>query len=394
MISNYLKPQIKRTFVLGIIFILMLGIKGMAQSIPIDSLYLGQAPPDNTPKIFKFAVSSGTFAAERIAISNDGADIYYSSIRSYYPVKGSITKRYHYDGDKWTGPYIVFENYFAPALSNSGDTMFVEWQHKSYISIRSGFIWSEPHNILSKIDSAHYFQVSNSGNYYVSARSKPTIGMADWCRIEIKGKDTTAVSLGRPINHKGDNLDFFIAKDESFMIVTHPTGLGVSFPKKNGEWTNPRNLGPKINFGLGMWGTYVTSDNKYLFYTTGTKEDYSDVNIYWVRIDRLIDSLKITNLAPYLKVLIPNQKALLGKQFNFKVPDSIFFDDDSSKPLIYSAMLIDGKPLPSWLVFDSSSKTFTGTPSKLGEIKIKVIASDDKNASVACPFVLDVKTSL
>ena len=33
----------------------------------------------------------------------------------------------------------------------------------------------------------------------------------------------------------------------------------------------------EINFGKGMWGPYITADYKYLFYTTGTKPDYSDV---------------------------------------------------------------------------------------------------------------------
>jgi len=369
---------------------MIFGVKGTPQSIPKDSLYLGQVPPGNTPKIFKLQVPSGAFAAERIAISNDGVDVYYSYIKSYYPVKGSATKRYHYDGEKWTGPCDVYDNYFAPALSNSEDTMFVEWQHKSYISIRNGFNWSKPKNILNKLDSAHYYQVTKKGNNYVSARSKPTTGMADWCRIEIKGEDTIAVSLGRPLNHRGDNLDYFIAKDESFMIVTHPTGLGVSYPKKDDEWTNPRNLGPKINFGLGMWGPYVTSDKKYLFYTTGTKEDYSDVNIYWVRVDNLIDSLKQTNSAPYLKALISNQKTIVGQKFNFNVPNNIFYDDDSKEPLVYSATMLDGKSLPSWLTFDSTSKTFDGTPKEAGELKICVIATDSKGARVLCPFILQI----
>ena len=56
----------------------------------------------------------------------------------------------------------------------------------------------------------------------------------------------------------------------------------------DGSWTNPRNFGPEINFGLGSWGPCITPDNKYLFYSTGTKPDYSDVYVYWVRIDGLI----------------------------------------------------------------------------------------------------------
>ena len=76
------------------------------------------------------------------------------------------------------------------------------------------------------------------------------------------------------------------------MIVTNRPGLGISYRKNDGSWTNPVNFGPNIDFGLGSWGPYVTPDNKYLFYSTGTKPDYSDVSVYWVRIDGVIDSLK------------------------------------------------------------------------------------------------------
>jgi hypothetical protein len=42
---------------------------------------MGQTPPGNTPKIFPLSVKPGFFAAERIAISNDGKDIYYTEIQ-------------------------------------------------------------------------------------------------------------------------------------------------------------------------------------------------------------------------------------------------------------------------------------------------------------------------
>jgi len=162
--------------------------------------------------------------------------------------------------------------------------------------------------------------------------------------------------MGRPINTSGENLDFFVSRDESYMIVTNRPGLGISYRNNDGSWTNPRNFGPKIDFGLGSWGPYVTPDDKYLFYSTGTKPDYSDVSVYCVRIDGAIDSLKHTNLSPYIKSLINNQTADVGQPFTFTVPDNIFFDDDSNVALTYSAALLNGNPLPSWLSFNSRWK--------------------------------------
>jgi hypothetical protein len=266
------------------------------QSIPTEFYYLGQTPPENTPKIFPLSVKQGFFAAERIAVTNDGRDIYYSEIKGYYPIKGENIKKYSFSDGKWNGPFNLFEGY-APALSISGDTMYLERKDLknnsgTYISVKSGSGWGNPKRILTSLDKAHYCQVTRNGNYYISSKSGNGIGLNDWCSVMVTGADTIALSLGRPLNTTGENLDFFVSQDESFMIVTNRPGLGISYRNSDGSWTNPRNFGPKIDFGLGSWGPYVTPDNRYLFYSTGTKPDYSDVGVFWVRIDGTIDSLK------------------------------------------------------------------------------------------------------
>jgi hypothetical protein len=202
-----------------------------------------------------------------------------------------------------------------------GDTMYFERkgsENKSeiFISIKSGTGWGKPKRILTGLDIAHYYQVTRTGNKYISSNSGNGTGLNDWCKVILKAADTTALSLGRPLNTSGENLDFFVSGDESFMIVTNRPALAISYRNNDGSWTNPRNFGPKINFGLGSWGPWVTPDNKYLFYTTGTKPDYSDVYVYWVRIYCTIDSLKHTNLSPYIKSLINNQSAVAGTLTN------------------------------------------------------------------------------
>jgi hypothetical protein len=217
-------------------------------------------------------------------------------------------------------------------------------------------------------------------------------GLSDWCRIIIKGADTTSLSLGRPLNTSGENQDFFVSSDESFMIVTNRPELGISYKKSDGSWTNPRNFGPEINFGLGSWGPWVTPDNKYLFYTTGTKPDYSDVYVYWVRVDGAIDSLEHTNLSPYIKSLIPNQTAVAGQPFTFTVPDNIFFDDDSNVPLTYSTVLINGNPLPSWISFNPGTRTFSGTPAETGDLTIRIVVIDSEKATAFWPSKFHFRT--
>ncbi|TAL72654.1 MAG: hypothetical protein EPN88_04810 [Bacteroidetes bacterium] len=378
-----------KLILLSVVFSL-LAATSFTQSISTESYYLGQTPPGNTPKALPLFVNQGFFAAERIAISNDGRDIYYSEIKGYYPINGENIKKYSFTGGKWTGPFDLFVGY-APALSVTGDTLYFERkgsENKSeiYISVKSGPDWGKPKRILTGLDIAHYYQVTGNGNSYISSNSGNGAGLNDWCKVSINGADTTALSLGRPLNTGGENLDFFVSRDESYMIVTNRPRLGISYRNNDGSWTNPRYFGPKIDFGLGSWGPWVTPDNKYLFYSTGTKPDYSDVAVYWVRIDGAIDSLKHTNLSPYIKSLINNQTAVAGQPFTFTIPDNIFFDDDSNVALTYSATLLNGNPLPSWISFYTGTRTFSGTPAETGELTIRIVVTDKEKATAFCPF--------
>ena len=113
----------------------------------------------------------------------------------------------------------------------------------------------------------------------------------------INGKDTLMQSLGTVINTPAFDGDFYIAPDESYMIVSaketkdYESELWISFRKKDQTWTAPQSLGGQINTGLAhRFGQYVSPDGKYLFYTKGTSE--ADCNIYWVRIDKTIAQLR------------------------------------------------------------------------------------------------------
>lgn len=336
-------------------------------------------------------VTPGSFAAERISISDDGTEIYYSEVRSYYPISGAKVKFYRYQNNKWSGPFLLFDGYMGPALSLTGDTMFVESDFKMFYSVRSKTNWGKLKPFLADIDSVHYFQVTNGGNYFASARSKSSVGLADWSRIiEKKGGGYSAVSLGFPINTVADNLDFYISKDEDY-IITCPMGpICISYPCGEGRWSNSRPLNGKINFGIGGWGAYVTADSKYLFYTTGTKMDYSDTHVYWVNLGSIVDSMKHTNLPPYVKNKPKNQQAVVGKEFSFTFPDDAVCDDDGHT-IAYEALLIDGKPLPAWLTFDSRSRTLNGLPNEVGDVILRINAYDDKKAMTAFRFIISVK---
>jgi hypothetical protein len=242
---------------------------------------------------------------------------------------------------------------------------------------------------MSEVAIERNLQQTNSGTYYCSTH---LAGSWDAVKVIITSTDTTLKSLGIPF-HTGDNGGYFnMAKDESYAIVYSLNGGGadlegralISYPKPDGSWTNPKQM------GFGGWATHISPDNKYLFYSSIVGVNYST---YWIRVDNIIDSLKLTNFVPYVKNKIPNKTVTVGQSFTYVVPDSTFIDDDGNNTLTYSAKLSNGNPLPSWLTFNSTTSTFSGIPIEAGNISIKVIATDTDNSSLSSMFKLTVEGS-
>jgi hypothetical protein len=265
----------------------------------------------------------------------------------------------------------------------------------AYYSVRNSAGWSAPRKCVSTAEQTHYFQETNLKNYYLSA-TFTGIASKDLGCLRISGADTTIKNLGKPLNTDMDENDFFVARDESYMIHARSStsvagDLYISYKKPNGSWTNSKSLGPQVNLPapMGEFGCYVTSDNKYLFFTRGGNT-WPTYYVYWVRIDNLIDSLKHTNFAPYLKTQIPNQIDTTGTPYSYAFPDSTFVDDDGNNTLTYSAALSSGNPLPSWLNFDPGTRTFWSTSTVTGTFSIKISATDTAGACAYCTFAMDV----
>src|SRR5262245_40340866 len=104
-------------------------------------------------------------------------------------------------------------------------------------------------------------------------------------------------------------------------------------------------------------------------------------------------SLDITpvNDAPTVATAIADQNATQGNLFLFQFAANTFNDVDGDT-LTYAATLSDGSALPSWLSFNGTTRTFSGTPGNgnVGTIAVKVTATDGSNASVFDTFNITV----
>ncbi|MEQ9923842.1 Ig-like domain-containing protein [Pectobacterium brasiliense] len=89
---------------------------------------------------------------------------------------------------------------------------------------------------------------------------------------------------------------------------------------------------------------------------------------------------------------IGNQSASQGSAFIFTLPANAFVDNDAGDSLTYRASLSDGSALPSWLVFNPQTQTFSGTPQNadVGSLAIRITATDKNSVSVSSDFTVVV----
>ena len=340
-----------------LIFIVLLAGINQTMIYPQNAAfdYLGQTPPGNTPKIFELEVASGHFCSDRIAVSPDGKEIYYAEIYNSGWTNHKV-RCYKLVSGTWTGPFDVFADYMAPAFSRDGNSLFMEdyynnttnsYYIKSAIANRDGENWITPNKpvFLKNPIGPSYLQETNEGHYFASTSGGTVgyLGNSDISKLVISGIDTNFYSLGAPLNTAYVEGGFYISPDESYIILSSnrpgasgPNDLWISYKKEDSTWTNPKNLGSPINTIDHDYGAYVSPDNQYLFFSRFSERS-NRANIYWVRIDNIIDSLRYTNFIPWLKTPIPDTTAIVGEKFTLQIQQGTFIDDDDT--LAYKATI-------------------------------------------------------
>jgi hypothetical protein len=282
---------------------------GQSEFWKSPSAYLGQRTIGDTPQIFaeKLLTIKDTVALDRVAFSQDGKEFYYSSSNAWYDSKNVKIRYYRYQNDHWLGPFVLNKNYYAPTFSIDGSSLYflggtpdslhsVVWYSKR---IKGG--WTDPDIYLKKTYGLYDFMPTKSGTAYVGSNvnggKRKDFNSYDICVFQMFKKDTAVKSLGSPLNTSGFDGDFYIAPDESYIIISanetkeFESELHISFHTTDDKWTRPISLGPLINNGRAhRWGQYVSPDGKYLFYTQGTS--VKDCHIYWVRFDKLLSRIK------------------------------------------------------------------------------------------------------
>ena len=149
---------------------------------------------------------------------------------------------------------------------------------------------------------------------------------------------------------------------------------------------------------LPSWLQYNASTRT--LYGTPTNSDVGEFDIIVQGMDSLgataFYSFHVTiqnvNDAPQVGAVIAHQQVVEDSLFTFAVPVNAFQDMDTGDVLTFSATQADGSALPSWLHFDASSQTFSGTPDNdaVGSLAVTLVATDKAGAQSHQTFNIEI----
>lgn len=297
--------MLKQLLIIAVIFLVIDKVPVRAQTSILSGphAYLDQPLPGDTPRRFlpPHLTDTGYFVLGRVAFSPDGTEFYYGANNAWYSNEHQILSYYRFENGSWTGPRLLLERYSAPTFSTDGRTLYVTNNKGIQQMQRTDTGWAAPSPYLNRSYALYNFMPTLSGRSYVGSNGTwgPRNDYSSWKFSVLPADlaDTSIRSLGEPLNAPGFNGDFYIAPDESYIIISaqetksFECELWISFRKKDNTWTTPQSLGPAVNEGLAhRFGQYVTPDGKFLFYTKGTSE--KDCALYWVRFDKLLTRLR------------------------------------------------------------------------------------------------------
>lgn len=224
-------------------------------------------------------------SAFSLAFSPDGRSAYFAQSH------GFIMESRLQDG-RWSAPEPVLatRDYYQrdPFVSPDGLRLYF-WSTRPletslerrmpalWLAERSATGWGPPRPLPAAInepDTASFSPVvTASGTLYFAGIRKDSLGAQDIYRSRPTADGYGAPeNLGPVINSDRGEAAVHVTPDERLMIFAsdRPGGQGSGdlyiSRFKEGAWTAPRNLGPKVNTSRGETAATVSPDGKYLYY--------------------------------------------------------------------------------------------------------------------------------
>jgi len=291
-----------RVFLLGVlIFSWFLYAQQNHPDFPVlTGQYLGQKPPGEEPVIF----APGIVTLEQMnhaspTFSTDGKNVFweeYSEEPSYTKIKTS-----RLINDRWNRPEflefpghdILGSPFMHPAKNrlyfisqNWLDEKGASYKENIWYVDKKGDRWSKPRPLGSVVNSKliHWqFSVAENGNLYFS-----TVKTGMFQSRFVEGRYLKPKKVSEVLHSGYRGTTPFISPDESFIIFASSDladclgelDLYIGYRKIDGSWTQPINLGNRINSSKHDMCPIMTPDQKYLFFISRRREEF---DVYWVK---------------------------------------------------------------------------------------------------------------
>jgi len=303
----------------------------------LNGPYLGQKRPGPTPEIFAPGIVSLGFHEHNIAISADGKEIFFvaaSSDFSRYLIMTTKLKN-----GAWTMPEVApfsgGRNDGAPAFSPDGRRLYFSSRRPRtaggipaddfdiwYVERKDGS-WTDPVNLGGPVNTekneANPSVMSDGTIFFQRIEKLGTLNWDIYVSSPSSGTHGVPEKLPAPVNTFANEAGPFIAADGSYLLFqsNRAGGHGVmdlyaAYRTKSGGWSEPVNLGEKVNSRYSDWGPVVSPDGKYLFFgsfrnvqpiVSGSRDYFESMisllgtpspgkgTLYWVEA-KVIDALR------------------------------------------------------------------------------------------------------
>ncbi len=250
--------------------------------------------PITEPKLFQEGIISTRFDEFGLAFSHDGRSLFFNRSVPRSNLYAILTSTF--SNGRWTEPEVApfsgqywdFDAVFSPDGSKVffGSDRPVPGRPKPdqdfeiWMLNRTPAGWSDPVHLNDAVnsdqDETFASSAANGTLYFISGREGGREHLAIYRSKLVDGKYAAAEKLQGPVNDpENSSLEVLIAPDESFLLLVpfgRKDGYG-SFDiyvseQKDGQWTAPRNLGPKVNTAARDYSPRLSPDGKYLFWSS------------------------------------------------------------------------------------------------------------------------------
>jgi hypothetical protein len=345
-------------------------------------------------------------------MNNTGKTYFDSDYKQLVPMltKGTFAVATKNIDENRNGGFFVPET-FITATNNQALTFSASYKLSSSSTYGAVSTLSESNTNWLQFDpTSKMFSVKNPDNEFVGA-------------YDIKVKATDAE--GRYVEDKVFTLNINNTNDAPVALSANLPDLVATIGSPVASYVIPMTTGNEtfsdVDVGDNLTFTATLADGtslpSWLTFTSGSTISLSaasvpnDATAFTVRITATDSATIPKSVYKDLNVVINNQPyvelddnsastlidkvATIGTAFTYDV-SSIFTDDDATDTLTFAAKKSDGTDLPSWLLFNASTKTFSSSgnvPSTAQNLSVKVTVTDSKGSSKDDVFDITVNNA-